>query len=133
MTPNDDALLESLKQASDGLLYTSESDYPFTVYSWQADTLTPEQVLTLTGHPKNTPVQTADFDKFFAQTTQEKDWYGPKEKATVAKYQQLVKTLKDSLKDIQVYRVGETEMDVYIVGKTPTGALAGISSKVVET
>ncbi|MGA7933716.1 MAG: nuclease A inhibitor family protein [Kovacikia sp.] len=130
---NDNALLENLKQASEGLLYSSESDYPFTVFSWQVNTLTPEQVLTLTGHPKNTSVQTVDFDKFFAQTTQEKDWYGPKEKAAVVKYQQLIKTLKDSLKDIQVYRVGDTELDVYIVGKTPTDNLAGLSTKVVET
>jgi Nuclease A inhibitor-like protein len=132
MTPTD-GILGTLKQASDGLLYTSESDYPFTVFSWQVDTLTPEQVVAQTGHPKNTPVQTVDFDKFFAQATQEKDWYGPEEKATVAKYLQLVETLKVSLKDIQVYRVGETELDVYIVGMTSTGSLAGLSTKVVET
>jgi Nuclease A inhibitor-like protein len=122
-----------LEQASEGLLYISESDYPFEVISWQTIPLTPEQILAQTGHPKNTPVQTVDFDKFFAQATQEKDWYGPEEKATVAKYLQLVETLKGSLKEIQIYRVGETELDVYIVGKTSTGSLAGLSTKVVET
>jgi Nuclease A inhibitor-like protein len=132
MTPTD-GILGTLKQASEGLLYTSESDYPFQVFSWPTIPLSPEQVLTQTGHPKNTPVQVVGLDKFFAQVTQEKDWYGPEEKATVAKYLQLVETLKSSLKDIQVYRVGETELDVYIVGMTSTGSLAGLSTKLVET
>jgi Nuclease A inhibitor-like protein len=128
-----DGILDTLKQASEGLFYSSESDYPFEVFSWPTIPQTPEQVVSQTGHPKNTPIQTVDFDKFFAQVTQEKDWYGPEEKATVAKYLQLVETLKSSLKDIQVYRVGETESDVYVGGKTSEGTFAGISTKVVET
>jgi hypothetical protein len=127
------ALLETLKQASAELQYTSESDYPFAVFSWPLDTLTPKKLLAQTGHPKDTAIQLGDFDKFFAQATQEKDWYGPEEKATVARYQQLVKLLQSTLSNIQVYRVGETELTVYIVGKTPEGSLAGISTKVVET
>jgi Nuclease A inhibitor-like protein len=128
-----DNLLETLKQASAGLQYTSESDYPFEVFSWPLDTLTPKKLLAQTGHPKDITIQLGDFDKFFAQVTQEKDWYGPGEKATVAQYQELVKLLQSSLSDIQVYRVGETELTVYIVGKTPEGSLSGISTKVVET
>jgi Nuclease A inhibitor-like protein len=110
-----DNLLETLKQASAGLRYTSESDFPFEVFSWPLDTLTPKKLLAQTGQPKD------------------KDWYGPEEKATVARYQQLVKLLQSALSDIQVYRVGETELTVYIVGKTPEGSLAGLSTKVVET
>jgi hypothetical protein len=32
-----------------------------------------------------------------------------------------------------VYRLGTVEIDVYIAGKTPSGDLAGVSTKVVET
>jgi Nuclease A inhibitor-like protein len=127
------AILNTLKQASEGMLYTSESDYPFDVFSWKTDTLTPEQVLIETKHSENTPIQVWDLDKFFAQATQEKDWYGPEEKETVAQHKHLVHTLQTTLSDIQVYRVGEIELDVYIVGKTPEGSLAGLSTKVVET
>jgi Nuclease A inhibitor-like protein len=128
-----DAILDTLKQATEGLLYTSESDYPFDVFSWQTDTLTPKKILMETKHPKNTPIQVGDFDQFFAQVAQEKDWYGPKEKETVARYKELVKILQTTLSDIQVYRVGKIELEVYVVGKTPEGSLAGISTKVVET
>jgi Nuclease A inhibitor-like protein len=133
MTSRDTALLDTLKQASQGMLYTSESDYPFDVFSWKTHTLTPEQVLVETKHPENTPVQAWSLDKFFAPTLEEKDWYGPKEKEIVAQYQRLVRTLQTTLSDIQVYRVGKIELDVYIVGKTPEGSLAGLSTKVVET
>jgi hypothetical protein len=132
MTSGND-LLNTLKQTSAGLQYTSESDYPFEVFSWHLDTLTPKKLLAQTGHPKGTAIQLEDFDKFFAQVTQEKDWYGPKEKETVVQYQQLVKLLRSALSDIQVYRVGQIELDIYIVGKTPEGFFVGLSTKVVET
>jgi hypothetical protein len=133
MTSPDTAILDTLKQASAGLQYTSESDYPFQVFSWPLDTLTPKELLAQTGHSKDTAIQLEDFDKFFAQATQEKDWYGAEEKKTVAQYKHLVHTLQTTLSNIQVYRVGQIELDVYIVGKTPQGSLAGLSTKVVET
>jgi hypothetical protein len=34
---------------------------------------------------------------------------------------------------LQVYRLGKIEIDVYVVGETPTGNLAGLSTKVIET
>ncbi|MGA7952234.1 MAG: nuclease A inhibitor family protein [Gloeobacterales cyanobacterium] len=133
MTSPDTTILDTLKQASAGLQYTSESDYPFQVFSWPLDTLTPKKLLAQTEHPKDTAIQLEDFDKFFAQATQEKDWYGPEEKKTVAQYKHLVHTLQTTLRDIQVFRVGQIELDVYIVGKTPEGSFVGLSTKVVET
>jgi len=44
-----------------------------------------------------------------------------------------VETLKSHLTDIKVYRLGERSIDVYIAGKTPSGDLAGLSTKVIET
>ncbi|MDZ8236629.1 MAG: nuclease A inhibitor family protein, partial [Nostoc sp. ChiQUE01a] len=55
------------------------------------------------------------------------------EKASVNKFQALVQTLKENLSNLQVYRLGHKEVDVYIVGQTPTVNLAGISTQVVET
>jgi hypothetical protein len=133
MTSLNTAILDTLKQASAGLQYTSESDYPFQVFSWPLDTLTPKKLLAQTGHSKDTAIQLEDFDKFFAQAAQEKDWYGPEEKKAVAQYKHLVHILQTTLSNIQVYRVGQIELDVYIVGKTPDGSFAGLSTKVIET
>jgi hypothetical protein len=41
--------------------------------------------------------------------------------------------LKAELTDLRVYRVGSTDIDVYILGKHPSGAWLGLKTKVVET
>lgn len=125
---------DQLKEASEGLLWMSESEYPFEVFTWdKADTFTPTLVLKRAGYPPDAPVEVVGVDEFFAPATTEEDWHNEDEKAQVKRYQNLVTTLKQNLKDIQVYRVGEVEIDAYIVGKTPAGTVAGLSTKAVET
>ena len=125
---------DQLKEASEGLLWMSESEYPFEVFTWdKADTFTPTLVLKRAGYPPDTPVEVVGVDAFFAPATTEEDWHNEDEKAQVKRYQNLVTTLKQNLKDIQVYRVGEVEIDAYIVGKTPAGTVAGLSTKAVQT
>jgi len=55
------------------------------------------------------------------------------EKEEVRKFRDLVQTLKKTLKDIKVFKVGKVEADVYIVGRTESGDWAGLKTKVVET
>lgn len=129
-------LTNKLKQASDGLLFMSESDYPFEVVFWPAETqenLTEQKLLQLTSHSQDVLVEKVDLDYFFRNSAQEKDWHDRQQEETVKKFQLLVETLKSNLSDIQVYRVGTIDIDVYIVGKTSSGDLAGLSTKVVET
>ncbi|AFY51306.1 Nuclease A inhibitor-like protein (plasmid) [Nostoc sp. PCC 7524] len=129
-------IVEKLKQASDGLLMMSESEYPFEVFLWSGEAqepLTNQKLLQLTGHSPETSVETVDLDYFFRNCAVEKEWHDEVQKQNVQKFQTLVTTLKDNLTDIKVYRLGTIDIDVYIVGKTPSGDLAGISTKVIET
>jgi hypothetical protein len=51
-----------------------------------------------------------------------------------AKFDKLVKTLKELLTDIKGYKVGdEAERELFIVGKTKEGQWAGLKTSVVET
>jgi hypothetical protein len=72
-------------------------------------------------------------DDFFTIATQEEDWHDQKERETVKRFQNLVSVLKQNLSQLQVYRVGSIDIDVYIVGVTSGGGLAGLSTKLVET
>jgi Nuclease A inhibitor-like protein len=129
-------ITEKLKQASDDLLMMSESDYPFEVFFWSGqgdESLTNQKLLQLTSHSQDTPIETVDLDYLFQNCAEEKDWHDETQKQNVQKFQSLVKTLKDNLNDIKVYRLGTVNIDVYIVGKTISSDLAGISTKVVET
>ena len=127
-------IVDKLFLASSGLLWSSESDYPFEVFFWSGqEQLTAETVIQQTGHTPDTPVEVVSPDDFFQNATQEEDWHNDEEKETVKRYQALVETLKTNLADLQVYRLGTVVLDVYIIGKTSRGNLAGLSTKVVET
>ncbi|MDJ0797858.1 MAG: nuclease A inhibitor family protein [Calothrix sp. MO_167.B12] len=127
-------IITKLKNASDGLLWLSESDYPFETVLWSSmENLTNDKLLQKFKRSPDTLVEVRDIDRFFARATTESDWHDQSEKVEVEKYRQLVEILKTNLTDIKVYRVGEIEIDVYIIGKTPDGSIAGLSTMVVET
>jgi uncharacterized protein (DUF2267 family) len=129
-----DSIATQLKQVSNGLLFLSESDAPFEVISWQTQgELTPAKLLQLTNHPPDAPVKVVSVDDFFARATQEEDWHDQEERETVKQFQNLVSVLKQNLSQLQVYRVGNTNIDPYIVGMTPSGDWTGLSTKLVET
>lgn len=129
-------LTEKLQQTSNGLLMMSESEYPFEVVFWPGqaqELLTNQKLLQLTNHSPETPIETVELDYFFRNCAEAKEWHDEIQQQDVQKFQALVKTLKENLTDIKVYRLGTIDIDVYIIGKTSSGDLAGISTKVVET
>lgn len=129
-----DSIAAKLKQASEGLLFLSESDAPFEIISWPAQgELTPAKLLQLTNHPPDAPLEMLAVDDFFALATQEEDWHDEEERETVKGFQNLVSVLKQNLSQLQVYRVGSIDIDAYIIGVTSGGGLAGLSTKLVET
>ena len=129
-----ESIATQLQQASKGLLFLSESDAPFEVIHWPAQgELTPAKLLPLTNHPPDAPVEVASVDDLFAIATQEEDWHDEEERETVKRFQNLVSVLKQNLSQLQVYRVGSINIDAYIIGVTPHGELAGLSTKLVET
>ncbi len=129
-----DSIATQLKQASKGLFFLSETDAPFEVIHWPAQgELTPAKLLQLTNHPPDAPLEILAVDDFFAIATQEEDWHDEEERETVKRFQNLVSVLKQNISQLHVYRVGNIDIDVYIVGVTDGGGLAGLSTKLVET
>ena len=126
-------LLQQLQAAIDGLQWMSESDFPFEVVQWpQAAEPTPEVVLKLTDRAPETPVQTEAIESFFEWAIQPQDWHGPEETATVERYKTLLQLLQAHLQDPQVYRLGEVNVAIYILGKADE-ELIGVKTQAVET
>ncbi|BAZ33980.1 nuclease A inhibitor family protein (plasmid) [Cylindrospermum sp. NIES-4074] len=126
-------IVEKLKEASTGLLMMSETDSPFEIVQWSgAAPATSEKILQLTG-AQDLPIEVVELDYFFRNCAFEKEWHNDQQKEEVKKYQTLVQTLKNNLSDINVYRVGQINIDAYIVGQTKDGDLAGVVTKLVET
>jgi hypothetical protein len=129
-------LLGLIKQATDGLTYMSESDYPVKPFHMESNgkkSVTEKDILKATKRAPGTPVESFDFDNFFLNATQEQSWHSAEEKQSVKRYKKLVSLLKENLSDLQVFKVGETERDAYVVGRSKSGDFVGVSTKVVET
>ncbi|MGI0485724.1 nuclease A inhibitor family protein [Pantanalinema rosaneae CENA516] len=135
MEPSAD-LLNQLQAATQGLLWMSESDYPFEVVHWQFPTvtsITANQLLQIIDRPPDTPIEVVDLDSFFATATQTLSWFGANERAQASRYQQLVDLLKQQLQHLIVYRVGSINLAIYILGQTEPGDWVGLKTQAVET
>src|SRR5579864_8701045 len=126
--------IAALTTASRGLLYPSESDEPFTAFTWKGveGELTKEKLLKRARKPATSRVQEVPLKDFFRDLTTEQDWHGEEEKATVEKYRNLLEVLRQNLSGVKVFKVGATKVDVFIVGKTNEGGWAGLTTTAVE-
>jgi hypothetical protein len=124
-------IIDRLQQATTDLVWTSESDYPFEVVTWSKDTeLNPAALFELSA---DIAIETTTLQDFFTPALVTEDWYGKEELATVDRYQKLVDMLATNLSEVVVFRVGEVEITVYIVGRTIDRDLVGLKTQVVET
>lgn len=118
------------------LLYPSESDEPIetvTCYFKQTNPLTVSQLKDWLMLPPSVYVDEIPEADFWEPVTTEQDWYGDEEKNRTARFQKLKETLESTLTVRQVFRVGESEMDVYLLGLPNDGERAGIKTKIVQT
>jgi hypothetical protein len=129
-----DEIVQKVRAATDGLLFMSESDYPFEVFQWsETATITPDFLKSLSGLPADTPVETRTVDDLFKAAVKEYEGQSEQGRSTAARFRNLVTLIKDNLTEPVVYRLGTINIAVYIVGKTSSGEWIGLSTRVVET
>ncbi len=131
---SDEGLLAELKEATEGLTFMSESDYPFEVLHWKgAAEVNAEYLRELEGLSADAPVKVTSVDEFFKVAASEAEWKSKEAITTARRYQALVQLLEENLTDLKVYRIGEINISVYVIGKLATANWIGISTQVVET
>src|SRR5438552_15156887 len=106
-----DTLLRTLQQATEGLLYPSEYDAPLEPFVWEQADNTPAEVRRLSGQPVQDRCQTISAEDFFGEL------------AEAEGFAALYETLKATLTDLTVYRYGEANITVYVVGRDAQGRL----------
>ena len=131
---SDDELIAELQQATRGLLFMSESDYPFEVFKWEGVAEpSPDFLRGLTKENDTAPIEALTVADFFRVAASEPEWKGEAELVTARKFQALMKLLEKNLSNLRVWRVGTINMPVYIVGRAASGTLIGVSTRSVET
>jgi hypothetical protein len=132
----DTELSKILSDASDGLLYITELDYPFEVFIYDKTKETDinmESILQLMKGSPNDYIEEFDFDLLFSTPTLDQDWHTPENSNRVKRFRKLVSTIKENLREIKVFRKGKIFIDVYIVGRAPSGNIAVVSTKQMQT
>jgi Nuclease A inhibitor-like protein len=131
---SDDQLIEELKKATEGLLFMSESDYPFETICWKGLLeVSTEFLRTQAELSVDAPVETISLDDFFQVAASDAEWRSTESRQAALKYRKLIALLKENLDNVKVYKLGRVNMPVYIVGQSKTGNWLGISTRVVET
>ena len=131
----DEQVLAALEGAASGLLFMSESDHPFETIRWEAlAEVTPAHLRAATLSAPEAEITTESLEDFFRAASSEPDWKSAADLATARRYQTLARLLRENLSDVRVYRVGEINMPVLVVGRNDsTGNWLGLSTRVVET
>jgi hypothetical protein len=125
-----------LERAAAGLLYTSESDYPFTYVFRAAAVPAPlavEDFRRAFGIPPDAPVEVVSLDDFLARHIERVDPNDPVAIALVPRYRVLRETLRHAVDGVRVFRVGQIAIDCYLVGTDRAGNVVGLTTVAIET
>ena len=117
------------------LLYPSESDEPVTwvtCYLGQPEPLIVSQITDWLMLPPGVLVEERPEADFWRVAVLE-DWYDEEQKKRAEQFQRVKQFLDSQLTDRQFFRVGQVEIELYLLGKTPEGKRAGLKTKVIET
>ena len=131
--PTTQDLLPELEAACDNLLWRSETDCPFEVTIVSIERQLSSVDALLSHYPAHTPVSVVSLDDFFGQAMIERAWFDSRELSLVERYRNLHDLLESTLENLQVYRIGSVEIDVYLLGKTEDNQVIGVKTKIVET
>lgn len=127
--------ISALRSATHGLLHTSESDEPFEIVHLEKSpqTFGRTDALRVAKRTTDCRVQEQVLEEFFGELAKECDWHGDSEKQDVRRYRQLWRLFGESLGEARVFRVGQIQVDIIIVGKTADGHWVGVKTRAIET
>src|SRR5438270_10677211 len=105
-------VMNTLREASHGLLYISEADQPFQPVYWpkeltQAKGLEPDVIRALAGIDRGVRASTQTFEDFFRPLVEMEEWYEEDDRQLARRYQRLVDTLKELFHDLTVIKFGD--------------------------
>jgi hypothetical protein len=133
----DPRLRQRLEQAADGLVYSSEGDYPFEFFFLPADRaewpLAPDDFAALIGAPPGTRASETTLDRFLSNHMETSDPWDVETQRIRPRYERLKALLQENLRNVRVFRIGEIQVRCYMVGKDEQGNLAGLGTTAVET
>lgn len=125
---------EELEKTIEGLWYMSETDAEISVFRGEkAESVRKESLIEQLGISPETNIIEKKFADFFKNLIETKDWFGEEEKEMAEKFLTLKNLLEENLRDLKVFKVGQIEVSIYVIGLNSQNILMGINTKAVET
>ena len=124
-------IIDRITKLSKDLLFPSESEYPLEPFTWESTSLTPETILERSQKPADTLIESITLEEFFAPVTTDEDWFDDEDREIAQRFRDLQAAIA-TLENVQVFRLGKIEIDVYIVGAIGPD-LIGLKTTVIET
>ena len=124
--------LQQIKEASNGLLFLSESDHPLEVVELKSNDIEKE-IRQFALKPADTVIEKQTVDYFFRNMVKTYPGYSGEQLTTAQRFLKLQELLKQKLKDAQVYRIGTIQVDAFIIGQLHDGTFGGLRTKLIET
>ena len=132
---SDEQIMAELANAIKGLWYMSESDYPFEpVCLKQREAPSPGELRAMAGAEAGAEVETKRMEEFFREGAGVRvEGEGSGSTATPASFEAVIQVLTENLEEIRVYRIGNINIPVFVLGRSPSGTWLGLRTRVVET
>lgn len=125
-----------LKSALDGLLYQSEADYPLEFVCWAkkpGENLDCDFVRRQLEVGQDINIQEADAEALLQDCCRIEKWFKENEVAMAQGFQKLRDIINQLLKNLRLFRIGEIEITVVVVGEDDQGNIVGFKTMAIET
>jgi hypothetical protein len=128
-------LRRELERLTDGMTFTSESDFPLDVVIWRrpGGAPTAARLAFLTGAPDPDSARVMTVDDFFRSAARLPRASDAEEQAVVRRFQRLAEFLKRRLVGARAFRFGRSAIRAYVVGTASNGDWLGIATTMIET
>ena len=135
--PHDSGLARSkarIASACEDLFFVSETDAPVEPVEFPNMTeLSPAALREALDRGDEEPVKSADATEFFDRLTRPQEWHIETEKEVTRRFLHLRDVMENELEDIHLFRVGKVQVEIFVIGRTPGGTIAGVRTRAVET
>ncbi|TAF66953.1 MAG: hypothetical protein EAZ55_04605 [Cytophagales bacterium] len=130
-TQNYEILQTNITAIIKDLLFPSESDEPIHLFAKEQKLETTLQQLK----QENTEakISNKNWEDFFAPLILEEDWHEEEEKKIVQQFKELKQTLESQLQNCQIWLIGETQINAYLLGETTEGYTLGCQTLLIQT
>ena len=139
--PNEDKnedieeLIEMLKSMTEDLYFTSESDYPFEIICWELKTknIKKKYISEYINIDKSTELLELAPEKLLFQHAKSSPNFSEENREKANRFKQIITFFQSQVSESRAFKIGSTEVEVYILGIASRTHIIGLKTLAIET